>query len=168
MSEHDYQRGLRGGDCQNYEGEAYRDWYAGMLEYERGQKEIENQDERNYQSTLSREELIKRTTENYTKSAREYERVKEDQAGHWKEEKENAYKKAEIEYSLIFMELFFAFVFLIAGGIIQWFLGLFKVEIPTFAIWIIPIILVIYGIWTAINASNKALEEAEKKYGKRD
>jgi magnesium-transporting ATPase (P-type) len=154
MSEDDYQRGLRGGSPnlnERQDKERYKDWYDGNQVYEKKQRE--------HKSWLDQREAERRSDASID------ERIKRES---WVNAKDKAYRDADKNYYLFFMYLFYAVIFLIAGSIFKWVLEFFKIFIPTFVIWILPIISFVYGIWMAINETNKSLSEAEKTYGKRD
>ncbi|MCK9412469.1 MAG: hypothetical protein M0Q53_09230 [Prolixibacteraceae bacterium] len=169
MSEFDYHRGLRGGDCRNYDGQAYRDWLDGNQEYERIQGEIEAQDERNYQDSLSSKEREARQEERRRNCAVEEKMEKERQAKYRAESKENAYKEVDTDkLGGIVMGAIWFFVILVGGNIAQWFLDLFKVHIPSIAIWIAAIFMFVVLIIQGNSIAEKDRINAKNKYGERN
>jgi len=138
MAENDYRRGLRGGSCLNYDGQAYTDWYAGNVQYE-----INNG-------------IYEAPTD-------------ADRERWWKEEKENAFEKAEdMEWGTIFAICVFAFIVFIVGLIVIIFLEpLFGIKLSSLWAGVIPGIMVFGTIWGFVSSNNEALKAAEKKYGKR-
>lgn len=168
MSESDYQRGLRGGECQVSisDHDRYFDWAAGRDAY---QKARDERIEALLTNSMNSEEL----SAYYEKKNKEYER--EEQAAnairlkYKNQDKEKAYVALEKGRSTgIILAVIYFPVFLVAGYILRWFLGVFSVNIPVFAIWIISIGLASIIIFEGESNYKKDKERIRRQYGERD
>lgn len=169
MSEQDYQRGLRGGNCINYDGQHYTDWYAGYQEYERQRKEKEFREELEMDKFYSPEEQTERYKRRQAEREREIAEIQRNYENSKAKDKERAYKNADKEKSSgIWVTVIVFFVILIVGYIVKWFFNLFSVNIPSVVIWGLDILIAIFGISESNRVYKKDLEEAKRRYGLRD
>lgn len=167
MAESDYQRGLRGGDCQVSvsDHKRYFDWAAGRDAYQKAQ------DER-IEALITNSMTPSELAAHYEKRNREYEIERQVDADrrekYRREEKERAYVKLESDRSfIIILAIVYFIVFLIIGYILKWFLGIFNVNISVFVILIISIAIASIPIWQSENSYKKDKEKLRKQYGDR-
>jgi hypothetical protein len=171
MSELDYQRGLRGGSCLDYDGQSYSDWSAGNQEYERQRKETEFREELEADKYYSPEEQTERYKKREAERNRESERIDSYYAQLRKSSKEAAFKRADENISIGSNLGLFSFVFfsiLIGGYIIKWILGWFNFHLSSIVIWAIAIFVIILMIFESYKHYKKETKEAEMEYGKRE
>jgi len=170
MSEQDYQRGLRGGDCTNYDGQHYTDWLTGYREYVSLNKDIEQREAIEMDKYYSTEEQKKRMDERLAASTAEVEKVERYYRDLEKSDKENAYKSAEEQRSSgwpLLLSIIFFIIILIVGFFVVGFLELFKIHIPSIVIWVLAILPAIILFWVQNKYYKEAIKEANEKYGKR-
>jgi len=171
MSEQDYQRGLRGGNCINYDGQHYTDWFAGNQEYERQQKDRDFREELEMDKYYSPEEQTERFKRRQAERERETAEIQRHYDERWKSDKERAFKNADDNKSIglnLGLSAIPFFAILIGGFIIRWFLGLFKIHIPSIVILVLAILPVILIFRESHIHYNKEIKEANEKYGKRN
>ncbi len=171
MSELDYQRGLRGGNCINYDGQHYTDWFAGYQEYERKQKDRDFREELEMDKYYSPEEQTERHKIRQAEREREIAEIHRHYEERKISDKEDAYKRADENKSIglnLLLSSFAFFSILIGGYILQWVLHLFKIHLPSIVIWGLAILPVIIIFWESNKNYKKDIEEVNRRYGKRD